>query len=320
MLSLPDFKEKQVLFVRAERGAENKLKFWNDNLRFTKDGKAVDQISCHKLLAVFVLGDLSVTSVVLKKSKHYGISLHFLDHRFNDYASINAQTEGHYLLRQKQYEFPQEREFAFARHLVGNKICNQAALLKEIDQQDGMKPESLKAAIERCTDSQELLGIEGGASKQFFDHYFGSLGWKRRLPRTKFDPLNTTLDIGYYYLFNFCDALLRLYGFDTYKGIYHKLFFQRRSLACDVMEPFRCVIDRQVRKSFNLGQFKITDFYERNHQFVLRYDQSTRYGQVFNEAILAQNEAIYSYVRQLYKCFLDNLDDWPTFEFERRSQ
>ena len=54
--------------------------------------------------------------------------------------------------------------------------------------------------------------------------------------------------------FNCMDSLLRLYGFDTYKGFYHKLFFQRKSLACDVMEPFRCVIDKQILKAFNLGQ------------------------------------------------------------------
>ena len=55
------------------------------------------------------------------------------------------------------------------------------------------------------------------------------------------------MDIGYTYLFNFIDALLRLYGFDTYLGFYHKEFYQRKSLVCDVVEPFRCIIDKNTK-------------------------------------------------------------------------
>lgn len=48
----------------------------------------------------------------------------------------------------------------------------------------------------------------------------------------KCDPLNTLMDIGYTYLFNFADAHLRLYGFDTYMGVYHQVFTRaNRSFA-----------------------------------------------------------------------------------------
>jgi len=316
MLSLSDFKEKQLLFIQAERGVENKLRFWNDNLRFMKDGKVCDQISCYKLFAVFIIGDISITSVLLKKAKSYGISLHFLDDRLNAYASLNAQTEGHYLLRQRQYDF--RDDVNFAKHIVFNKIRNQSALLKEIRAELLFDEKKVLKSVYSCCDEQELLGVEGNASKQFFDQYFKHFGWNRRLPRAKLDMHNALLDIGYHYLFNFVDGLLRLYGFDTYKGIYHKLFFQRRSLACDIMEPFRCIIDKQIRKSINLKQFKEADFFVKRGQYFLRYDKNIEYGRVFADVLIAHQKEIYQYVRDFYRCLQNQSADYPTFEIHIR--
>ena len=74
-----------------------------------------------------------------------------------------------------------------------------------------------------------LLGVEGNYSKYFFKTYLVPAGWRRRAPRTKEDIPNLLMDIGYTYLFNFIDSLLRLHGFDTYKGYYHKLFFDDKA-------------------------------------------------------------------------------------------
>ena len=68
------------------------------------------------------------------------------------------------------------------------------------------------------------------------------------------------MDIGYTQIFNFIDSILRLYGFDTYKGVYHKLFFARKSLACDIEEPFRSIIDKALLKAHNLNQINPDDF------------------------------------------------------------
>jgi len=46
MLSLPDFREKQILFIIPEHGGENKIRLWNDNIRFEVDGKIINQLSC----------------------------------------------------------------------------------------------------------------------------------------------------------------------------------------------------------------------------------------------------------------------------------
>lgn len=72
------------------------------------------------------------------------------------------------------------------------------------------------------------------------------------MPRTRADIPNLLMDIGYTFIYNFVEANLNLYGFDIYKGFYHQLFFERKSLVCDLVEPFRCLIDKQIRKMYNL--------------------------------------------------------------------
>ena len=50
MMSLPDFREKQILFVEAKYGIENALKFKVDNILYTQDGVNINKISCFKVI------------------------------------------------------------------------------------------------------------------------------------------------------------------------------------------------------------------------------------------------------------------------------
>ena len=91
--------------------------------------------------------------------------------------------------------------------------------------------------------------------------YFRKLKWERRMPRCKNDIPNLLLDIGYTYLFNFIESLLSIYGFDLYCGVHHTFFYQRKSLVCDLVEPFRCIIDQRIRKAYTLKQVNEDDFF-----------------------------------------------------------
>ena len=138
------------------------------------------------------------------------------------------------------------------------------------------------------------------------------------MPRTKVDEINILLDIGYTFLFNFIVALLLLYGFDTYKGVYHTLFFQRKSLSCDIMEPFRSIIDRQISKSFNLKQIDFADFKKtKDGSYFLSYDKQNKYLRFFSEAIMEQKEEIFVFVREYYYFIMkDGGVDFPVFKIK----
>lgn len=314
MMSLPDFREKQILFVDARYGVENRLQFQNDNILYKKDGRNINRISCLKVFAIFIVGDFTMTSILARQCRKYGISLFLLSNNFETYAEINSGLESNFLLRDKQYKF--ENEILIAKSIVRNKIFNQLCLLKRKHSNFGLENEfkKIEEKIEKAENEKELLGIEGVFSKDFFSEYFKPMKWIRRMPRTKFDINNVLLDIGYTFLFNFIDSLLRLYGFDTYKGFYHKLFFQRKSLACDIMEPFRCLVDRQLLKSFNLGQIKNSDFEYKNGRYQISFENRQKYAGIFLEAIMDNKEEMFNYVRDFYRFLVVEGKSMPFFK------
>ena len=319
MLSLPDFKEKQILFIKAEWGERASVRFLNDNIVFMKDGKTTNKASCHKVFAVFVLGDIAITTGLLKKGLQYGVSFFFLKNNFELYAPVLASAEGNYLLRMKQYSLTDNEEFLMAQKLVKNKIINQLALLEVSGKLKNSKEfeKNIFNQIEMATTNQQLLGIEGNMAKQFFSMYFSDIKWRRRSPRTKQDIPNFLMDAGYTFLFNFTEALLKLHGFDSYKGFYHKLFFQRKSLACDIMEPMRCLVDKQILKSYNLKQIKEDDFKIEGGKYVLPFENNAKYANLFMQAIMDKKEDIFSYIHDFYKFIMcSEKNKFPEFKLK----
>lgn len=316
MLSLPDFQEKQIIII--ESGEEKKMQFRNDNLLLCEEGKILNQVSCYKIFCIFVIGDISVTTVLIKKALSYGISFIFMNKNFKTYAVIGAETEGNTLLRKRQYG--ESCQLEMAKHIVINKIMNQLSLLKGIRKKSTQLKSAIVSivelidAVKTATDYRQILGYEGNVSKLFFASYFADYAWHARLPRTKYDPTNTLMDIGYTYLFNFIDALLRLYGFDTYLGFYHKEFYQRKSLVCDVVEPFRCIIDKKIRNAYSLGQVQEKDFSTKNRQYDLQYKEARKYTKLFVEAIMERKEDIFTYVQSFYRAVMkEDVKNLPLF-------
>lgn len=317
MLTLPDFREKQILFIQADRNVKNKIRFENDNIVFEKDGIVVNRASCHKVFAVFIMGDMTITTGILREVARLGVSIFFMKTNFNSYAAVGSLAQGNYLLRSAQYALDEAKEMDMSKLLVSNKIKNQSKLLMQIGADEGFleKIGVLENATTTASGCNELLGIEGNASRIFFGEYFKTLKWSRRAPRTRQDVPNFLMDIGYTLLFNFMDALLNVYGFDTYKGIYHKLFFQRKSLSCDIVEPFRCIIDRQILKSHNLKQTNEKDFKFMDGKYELDYLSSQKYAGIFMEAIMERKEDIFIFVRDFYRYFMDNKKyKFPNFD------
>ena len=310
--------EKQVLYL--ESSDAKRLSFKNSNLVLSdENGKIILQHSCHKIFVVFIRGEFTITSKLLKSAKKFGFPLVFLNYSLRPYFVFNTGTEGNFLLRKMQYSCTQETEIA--KHVITNKIDNQLQLMQSIryktkDEKESMSTmqESLKS-VQFARDSQELLGIEGTAAKLFFQTYFKNMGFKSRKPRIKSDIYNVLLDIGYTYLFQFVEANLNLYGFDLYCGFYHKLFFQRKSLVCDIVEPFRCIIEKRLRTSYNLKQIQEGDFTLEQNRFELKKDSAKKYTELFLRAILEHKEEIFLYVQSYYRAFMKNkeISEYPSF-------
>ena len=246
-------------------------------------------------------------------------SLFLLKRNLTTYATVGAYAEGNYLLRQKQYAEAEEKHLMIAKRIVENKLVNQLTLLRYIEKDViGINTRKayrkiMKEKIANVDNLASLRGIEGTIAKDFFSAYFETIQWYKRIPRGKIDENNILLDMGYSFLFNFIDSVLRLYGFDTYKGVYHQLFYQRKSLSCDMMEPFRCIVERGLYKMHMLGQFDKNDFSIRKGAYILEYKQSNKYARLFLREIMRYKEDIHNYVRAYYYLTLNNEGEMETF-------
>ena len=200
MLMLPDFKEKQIIFIFASRG--EKLSFKNDNIIVRdRDNKIVHQSTCYKLFSVYIVGNFSITSGLLQRSKKFGFTLILMTQSLRVYSTWGSAAEGNFLLREKQYNY---NSTSLATHIIRNKISNQVYLLKKIRK----KSDQVKETIERMSefknrlldkelDTYKILGLEGIASREYFKILFHDCNWTVRRPRVKHDPINSLQDTGY---------------------------------------------------------------------------------------------------------------------------
>ncbi len=322
MLGYPAFEHKNLLVVFAHQG--QKFSIRNQNIIVKdSDGKVILQNSCHKTLSLWIIGHYNLTSALLSRSKKHGFSIFLLSPTMRITGVWSSKTEGNFLLREKQYK--DEAFLLKAQWITRNKIYNQQSLLKA----ERVKSDDIKKAImniqsyldniKETQSIQELLGLEGSASRAYFASFFRAHQWQGRRPRVKHDITNLLMDMGYTYLFNYIENLLYLYGFDVYKGFLHQNFYQRKSLVCDLVEPFRVIIDHQIRKSYHLKQIQTDDFSYGSNRYYLSYKQGKPYTQMLLNAILHYKADIFYFIQQYYRCFMQNKDisDYPIFDVKK---
>ena len=319
MLTAPDFKHKQIIFAFLSRG-EN-ISFKNDNIIIkNEDDKIKHQSSCYRLFTLFVVGHISVTSGLLERSKRFGFNIVFMNHNLKVYGVWANGAEGNVNLRKKQYAYD---KWEIAQNLVINKIDQQIRALRKIRARSDAKNRAIEKLISyqkylftKHFELKELLGVEGTASKIYFQSLFEEFNWQGRRPRAKQDITNCLMDIGYSLLFCFIEGLLLVYGFDVYVGVYHRQFFQRKSLVCDLVEPFRPIIDFTIYKAYRLNQIKEEDFSLIQNQYNLFGKNAAPYVNLFLENIIKNKHEIFLYIQAYYRAFMkdEKIANFPFFE------
>lgn len=282
--------------------------------------KTLTKLPFQKILMLFVIGNISITTPLIEKCKRFNVGLVVTNLSLRPVFFESNSAESNFLLRKKQHSLPKE-DISIAKVLVRNKIENQLSLLQKTRLKDKQTLKAEKVCervlslIDKQKDYNRLMSVEGNVSKEFFGAYFQNLDWQKRQPRVKNDAINSTLDIGYTILFNYVECFVRMFGFDVYVGVYHRLWFRRKSLICDLVEPFRCIIDRAVRTAFNRKQFSDKDFSVVKGEWRLRYDKNKDYCKVFFDALLPYKMEIFKNVQSYYRCFMRGADtaSYPKF-------
>lgn len=321
MFTSKDIEYRSIYVINCITDRELRVSSGELLLEDLQDKKVLTKLPFQKILALLVIGHIHVTTPLIEKCKKHNVALVILKPSLRPVFFWADSAEANFLVRKRQYELD-KNDIPIARVLVENKIANHVRLLQRTRKKDTLtisaitscelKMEQAKSADEYNT----LMGIEGTAAKLFFSAYFQETGWKGRQPRVKTDFLNATMDIGYTFLFNFIECFVRMFGFDLYVGVYHRLWFKRKSLVCDLMEPFRCIVDKTIRTAVNRKQISEKDYDVHKGEYRLKKEKNKEYSKLFFDNLVPYKQEIFKYMQSYYRCFMGrkSIVQYPMFE------
>ena len=139
--------------------------------------------------------------------------------------------------------------------IVAEKIRKQAEFLYE--QQKVSEAELLRSYLYQI-EPHDATNREGHAAKVYFNALFGM-----NFTRSEESVTNAALNYGYSIILSAFNREIVAHGYLTQLGIFHDNMFNYFNLSSDLMEPFRILIDRRVKK------MKLADFTgEEKHELV----------------------------------------------------
>jgi CRISPR-associated protein Cas1 len=223
---------------------------------------------------VVLLGNVGLTTPVIKLLLGENIDVVFLTEDGHYCGRLTGPATPHVLLRRKQYAVQGDAGFCLrmGQGVVRGKLLNERALLlrHNRERRDAVIEQAIGALdgalerIPRTTVANSLGGVEGAATAAYFGAWKRLLktDWRfeKRMRRPPPDPINVLLSFGYTLLTRTAWSAVEAAGLDPYAGFLHVVDYNRPSLALDLVEEFRAVVDGVILWCVNSGQIAPEDF------------------------------------------------------------
>jgi len=268
---------RNVIYIQTQNSWLHKD---NDNLVLKVDKETKARVPIHKLQGLVCFGQVTISPYLMAHCSENGITITFLN-LFGKYlARVEGPVSGNVLLRRTQHlaGHDKDKSVGIARTMLEGKLYNQRYVLRRYLRDHGEDDKvlaELQAAEKRltrclaqladCNGIDTLMGREGEAAQVYFGvfkHLLRQDGFefdaRRRRPPT--DPVNALLSFCYTLLIHDCRSALETTGLDPASGFLHQLRSGRPSLALDLAEELRPMIDRFVLTLINKRQLTLKDF------------------------------------------------------------
>lgn len=217
---------------------------------------------------------ISITGVLIDAMTENKIKVIFCDTKRNPIAELFPHHGCHDnpAKIRSQIAWEQSIKAIVWRDIVSEKIRKQADFLGELGlfQQATLLNEYVSQV-----ELADTTNREGHAAKVYFNALFGM-----DFTRSADIPINAALNYGYSLILSAFNREVTANGYLTQLGIFHDNMFNFYNLSCDLMEPFRVIVDRMVydmkpaefekdekHKMWNLLETKV--FIDGQNQFVL---------------------------------------------------
>lgn len=255
----------------------------NENLVLKVEKETKARVPIHKLQGLLCFGQVTISPYLMAHCAENGITITFLNMYGKFLARVEGPVSGNVLLRRTQHLTGHDvsKSVAIAQVMLTGKLYNQRYVIRRycrdhgdkiIDERVLKELQTAEKRLTRClaqlTDCKSidtLMGREGEAAQVYFGvfkHLIRQADFdfdaRRRRPPT--DPVNALLSFCYTLLTHDCRSALESTGLDPASGFLHQLRSGRPSLALDLAEEFRPMVDRFVLTLINKRQLVLKDF------------------------------------------------------------
>lgn len=243
----------------------------NDEYKFRVPFDNVENIVCFSYLGC--------SPALMGKCVSKSIPINFVSPQGKFLAKVCGETKGNVFLRVAQIDKFRENGLLLTQNTLAAKFSNSLQVIKRTlhDNVNLKNDEEIKTVMDSLidgvseiylTDSVEsAMGIEGNCARNYFSVFDKlitnpktSISFEYRTKRPPLDPVNALLSFVYTLHTSEYAAALETVGLDSYIGFCHALRSGRSSLACDLVEETRCLVERFVLTLLNLRIITEKDF------------------------------------------------------------
>lgn len=186
---------------------------------------------------------VNITAYLLCELANNKAKVIFCDHKRNPYGEV-VPYYGRYNVSKKmmlQSNWGDGLKRLLWTMIVVQKIANQASVLKSANLD---KEAEMLFEYSKQVESGDSTNREGHAAKVYFNALFG-----KSFSRDQDSPINAALNYGYGVILSAFNREIANNGYSTSLGINHISEYNPFNLTCDLMEPFRVIVDDYVYKN-----------------------------------------------------------------------
>lgn len=183
---------------------------------------------------------ISMTAALMSELMKRQVKVLFCDEKRNPQGELIPYYGTHDTtakLRQ-QLQWSAETKNLLWMHIVKEKLRQQRRVLEYARVTDRA---AMLEEYEKQVDLGDVTNREGHAAKVYFDGLFGL-----DFTRGEDNGINASLNYGYSILLSACNREIAASGYNTVLGVFHDNMFNHFNLGCDLMEPFRPIVDKYV--------------------------------------------------------------------------
>lgn len=239
------------------------------------DDKLVQQQRCEQLKLVHVFGPVEISAKARGLMFRHQLEVMCFDRGGRYLGQLIGPERATAPRRLAQYKalLDEPTRLRLAREVVSAKLHNQRILLMRQHRRQAHEESAraitglrqLMGRLGQLERVEQLMGCEGHGSALYYRGLARGIlnadfSFERRTRRPPEDAFNACLSFGYTLLLGRVESACRLAGLDPQLGALHEAQAGKPSLALDLMEPWRPLIDQLVMRMVNRRQLSAQDF------------------------------------------------------------